>query len=209
MMNRSPQSPNRNRRSGFTLMEMMLVVVVLAAMGAIAWPLVSRAYEGVKLKNAALDVRAAFNRARVEAMTSGVARAFHFVPSTGNYSVDIVQDGSEAVEGNGTTTNTGTSRTSGSACTYTLPDGFVFQTAERTLDSRASMAESALSGTGIDTSTPPVLFYPDGTASEATVTIANQYGRSIAVSLRGLTGISRLGEVMSADATGATSPPSP
>ncbi len=207
-------------RAGFTLMEMLLVCFLLAAMGAIAWPVISRAYEGVKLKNAGEQVQAAFNHARVEAMTSGTPRVFHFEPSTASYSVEVWQDGTEAVEGtaasgaaasggftigaaSGQTSSSGSGTATGT-CSYTLPEGFVFVGAQRTLDNRTAAAEAGLSGSGVDTSTPPVLFYPDGTTSEVTITIANQNSRAISVSLRGLTGVARLGEITTTDAVGGT-----
>ncbi len=216
--------PSRRAReiAGFTLLEMMLVLAILAAMGAIAWPLITRAYESTKLKNAAEQVQASFGHARVQAMTSGLPQVFHFEANTGNYSVDVWQDGTEAVEGNAGTASTaaggfsagstasstadGTSGSSTPACSYKLPDGFTFAAADRVLDNRAAAAEAGLSSAGIDTSSPPILFYPDGTTSEAKVTIANQNSRSITVSLRGLTGLAKLGEITTTDATGGTGP---
>jgi hypothetical protein len=145
---------------------------------------------------------------------------FHFEANTGNYTIDVWQDGTETTEGNsassstasgGFSANTPGSSASGStagsatgACTSKLPDGFIFTAAERVLDNRAAVSEAGLSGTGIDTSTPPVLFYPDGTTSEAQVTIANQNGRCISVVLRGLTGLAKLGEMSTTEAAGGT-----
>jgi Tfp pilus assembly protein FimT len=40
----------------------------------------------------------------------------------------------------------------------------------------------------------PILFYPDGTTSTASVLLENQHGRQITVSLRGLTGVATLVE---------------
>ncbi|GHT21673.1 prepilin-type N-terminal cleavage/methylation domain-containing protein [Planctomycetales bacterium] len=41
----------------------------------------------------------------------------------------------------------------------------------------------------------PIFFYPDGTASTATVIIKNGVGKSIQLNLRGLTGIAKVGEI--------------
>jgi hypothetical protein len=41
----------------------------------------------------------------------------------------------------------------------------------------------------------PILFYPDGTTSDASLVLANANQLSIRVTLRGLTGISQIGEV--------------
>jgi prepilin-type N-terminal cleavage/methylation domain-containing protein len=209
-------SQRARRRSAFTLLEMMLVLALMAGMGAMAWPLVSRMYDSVKLRNVAEQIQAAFGHARVQAMTSGLPQVFHFEANTGNYSIDVWQDGTESTEGSSASSSTAsggfsasnpTSSTSGSttaASTSKLPDGFIFTAAERVLDNRAAVSEAGLSGTGIDTSTPPVLFYPDGTTSEAQVTIANQNGRCINVVLRGLTGLAKLGEMSTTEAAGGT-----
>jgi len=89
-------------------------------------------------------------------------------------------------------------------CAYQLNDGFVFAKGERTLDARAAQAESALptdaSSAGASDSAPAILFYPDGTTSEAVVTVSDKTGRSISVSLRGLTGVARMGDVFSGEA---------
>ena len=45
----------------------------------------------------------------------------------------------------------------------------------------------------------PILFYPDGSASTATVVLKNEYDRSIELSLRGLTGVITVGEIYSAE----------
>jgi hypothetical protein len=42
---------------------------------------------------------------------------------------------------------------------------------------------------------PPIIFYPDGQSSDALLSIAHEDGRAITVTLRGLTGISRKGEI--------------
>jgi hypothetical protein len=39
------------------------------------------------------------------------------------------------------------------------------------------------------------VFYPDGTASDATVLLANPSGLTLRVTLRGLTGISRAAQI--------------
>jgi hypothetical protein len=69
-----------------------------------------------------------------------------------------------------------------------LPDGIVFisgnvASSAQTLATLPLTAESAWS--------PPILFHPDGTTSDATLLLANEYQVAIRVTLRGLTGISQ------------------
>jgi hypothetical protein len=98
---------------------------------------------------------------------------------------------------------TASGQTSGS-CAYRITDGFIFAKGERTLDARAVATESLLSSNdsagGTNDNAPPILFYPDGTTSEAVVTISDKTGRSISVTLRGLTGVARLGDIFTGEA---------
>ncbi len=218
---RSPLA-NRRGRSAFTMMELMLVMAILAAIAAMSWPAVSRAYEGLRLKKAGEQLQAAFGHARVQAMTSGVSQVFTFQPGTGQYTVSSLQDGSETTESDSAAASSSSATISpspsstpaaapagssvttgdnGSGCVYQLPDGYLFAGSQRVLDSRAATAESEISGNSTSSAdTPPVLFYPDGTASEAVVTISNPTGRSISVTLRGLTGVARMGDIFTGEA---------
>ena len=66
--------------------------------------------------------------------------------------------------------------------------------------SSADFAESGLAADGLGTQgTWTILFFPDGTATSAVVTLRNEYGRAIDVSLRGLTGAVLVGEAYHTD----------
>ena len=86
-----------------------------------------------------------------------------------------------------------------------LPEGMSFTGIERGSDSRVMAADMQLNQASITATTPPVVFYPDGTSSDATLTITNGEGKYITVNLRGLTGVARVGEVSLGPVTG---PPS-
>ena len=229
----------RPARHAFTLLEMMLVLGLLVMVGALAWPSLQRAYDGIRLKKTAEQVMAAFGHARVQAMSTGVAQAFRFQPGTGQYTLMAMADDSGGVDSDasgaasamaGSTARTsapssdstsssagasaanssdpnspsasgGSSSSSSGSCGYQLNDGFVFVKGDRTADARSALTESQLpSDSSSSDAAPPVLFYPDGTASEAVVTISDKTGRSIPVSLRGLTGVARMGEVFTGEA---------
>src|SRR5262245_50934499 len=81
-------------RRAFTLLEVMLVMGILVAVAAIAWPSITRAYESVRLRKAADQVQAGLARARVEAMSSGVTQVFRFEPNSPRYTITPYQDDS-------------------------------------------------------------------------------------------------------------------
>jgi Tfp pilus assembly protein FimT len=183
-------------------MEMLLVLVLMVTMGAVAWPTIRRAYESTYLRKAAEQVEAEFTKSRVRAMTSGLPQAFEFEPNTPQYTVQTWQDDSTPLESTPSAAASSNSNAASSATdTVTtiaqrqLPEGVIFTGVQRTFDARATAAESGLSAAGGSSAAPPVMFYPDGTTSEAAVTIANANGRCISISVRGLTGIARMSDI--------------
>src|SRR5690242_4803736 len=81
------------RRPAFTLIEMLLVVAVLIALGAVAYPTLSAMYGDVKIKAAADTVRASWTEARAHAIEDGRAYRFAVQPGTGKFRVAPDADG--------------------------------------------------------------------------------------------------------------------
>jgi hypothetical protein len=80
-----------------------------------------------------------------------------------------------------------------------------FSQAEATFDTRAMEieTEAAQQQTGIAASTQwsqPLLFYPDGTSSQAKITVANKRGQAVQVTLRKLTGLTTVSDVTTIEA---------
>ena len=63
----------------------------------------------------------------------------------------------------------------------------------------AQEARAALIETAIGDEAPPILFYPDGTTSDAVLRLASDDELQIELSLRGLTGVTTIGEVFSVE----------
>jgi hypothetical protein len=80
--------------------------------------------------------------------------------------------------------------------TIVLPDGIVLVGAT-TDDARSWVTATDQAKLNvveaIDSS--PIFFYPDGTTSSALVVLSDPYGNRISVTLRGLTGVARQGEI--------------
>src|SRR5215212_4326353 len=95
----------RRRRPGVTLIEMLLVVAILIALAAVAYPTLSAMYGDVKVKAAADDVRAAWTEARAHAIEDGRPYRFAVEPGTGKFKVapdaDGFWDGSGGAAGDG------------------------------------------------------------------------------------------------------------
>ncbi|MCA9126417.1 MAG: prepilin-type N-terminal cleavage/methylation domain-containing protein [Planctomycetales bacterium] len=207
----SSSKVGNNPRSAFTLLELMLVLAILVAIGAIMTPSLGEIFERQKLKGAANEIRLRFEQARLEAMTTGQTQVFECVLESGSFSVKPLILQSDAVDA-----GAGATLVSGGNLVETQENGFVtaadatqdaleelenqitFVSCVVATDVRAfSTAQEAQSGAiGLNdlstmTMSQRILFYPDGSTSSAEVQLKNSRGDIRAVQIRGLTGASQ------------------
>jgi prepilin-type N-terminal cleavage/methylation domain-containing protein len=191
----------RGLPSGVTLLEVMLTLAVLVLMAGIAWPVLSRAFENQRLKKSADLLRAEWTHARVQAMSTGYVYIFQFTPGEQRYST-YRRVGSEvelSADGQFQAVDVGSLQPFGKE--QSLPEGIRFAAGEVLWDTRAEMyntdrttflsPDQGWSG--------PVFFYPDGTTSTARITLENERGRRIDISLRGLTGMVSISDIYTAE----------
>lgn len=217
----SPDKSYRETRAGFTLLEVMLVLAIIAMVGAIAVPRMESIYERYKLRGMANELRLIWDTARLDAMRTGQAQVFQCLPESGSYSVaPLVLQSDTASAGAGATV-----MLSGGAMAKTQSNGFL--TADDPTSKSAKQLEPGITfvscqvvgsqrayavaqdaqasgNSAVNTQTvgQAVMFYPDGSTSTAEVRIRNESGDMRAVQLRGLTGHSRLVDVASLDSVG-------
>lgn len=70
----------RTRQRGVSLLEMLLVVVLIAATGMMAATAFTGGLDGVQLRQAAKEVAAQLRHARIRAIATGQEQAFHIDP---------------------------------------------------------------------------------------------------------------------------------
>src|SRR3954469_6838932 len=113
----------RTRGPGFTLIEILLVMAMLIALSALAYPTLAAMYGDVRVKAAADDVQAAWTDARSHAIEDGRPYRFAVQPGTGKYRVAPDADGFWDGSGGG--------GAEGDAPPFTneasLPNGIVFE----------------------------------------------------------------------------------
>ena len=80
-----PRRPSAGR--GFTLLELIVVVAILALVATMAWPSMRRMYTRGEIEDAAKQVREALARARLTAIETGTTQVFRFQPGTGRFEV--------------------------------------------------------------------------------------------------------------------------
>ncbi|MEX2559654.1 MAG: prepilin-type N-terminal cleavage/methylation domain-containing protein [Pirellulales bacterium] len=191
-------------RRAFTLLETVLVLSLLVILAAMAWPALKGPMSGHRLRRSADQVRAEWARARNRAMLSGEIQAFVYLPGSDRFRVVAYADAQGTLQQAAAGSNTAGSDTPGSGTTASgtaagdrfLPAGVVF--AASTISAAAAQAAFGAQGSWSDM----ILFYPDGTSTKATVTHESEDGRQVPVELRGVTGGSRAGEMISAQEVG-------
>jgi hypothetical protein len=195
-------------------MELLLVLVLLVIAGSLAVPAISGAFGGVKLKRAGDQVLSRWAEARAQAIETGVPYQFRFTPNTDAYRVEPLTEVLKAGEsGSDGSPKSSTPESSASAQVETnatrrtldetptiesqLPETILFvggqaagydaTTDERRVEDLQSIGSSWSS---------PIIFFPDGSASTATVVLQNDFPQYLRLTIRGLTGVSRASGVL-------------
>jgi hypothetical protein len=171
-----------------TLFEICLVLALLITIGTITVPLMSGSIARRALVSGADLLRAACSRARLAAMKSGEVHVLRCEPHGSRFEVvsfdrallpesqELTPDDPDADFSPPDLLRLRTSR---------LPEGVIFASADIS-GSNQLKATSDLSDEGPWST--PILFRPDGTTSDATFLLVHESGRTIRVTLRGLTG---------------------
>lgn len=195
---RLPQPAAEGVRSGFTLLEMLLVLAVLAAAVAVSWPNMLGLIQHHTLASNVEEVRACLDRARVAAIEEGrtmqvrfeiAGRRYVFLPEaafTGSMNVTLDENKRNA-------TRREPFRVS------TLPEGLNFYInpndpvaatpaqVQQLTDPWLQYLQNPQEAGGVAW-TPPILFFPDGTATDGKTILVNKAEQAVQVWVRGLTG---------------------
>lgn len=189
-MHRSRLIPPQQRcspssRGAFTLLELMLVIGILIAISAITLPTVTRSFSSQSLFKAADRVRVSMGQARVRAIRTGQIHAVGYVPGRSWIDVASLEQLPTIASRAGRRLQ---EKQRGITSDYDddlLPGRVTFVAGETFYDARAFDATEQAGGvSGLRT----ILFYPDGTSQDARLTLQNEEGRFLDVTLRGLTG---------------------
>jgi len=184
--------PTRTR--GLTLVEVCLVLALLVVIGAVSAPLLEGSFSRAGLRSGSDILRGAWARARLAAMESGQSHVFRFEPNGSRFQI-IALGEIGLPEGNIIAPDTAGEHEVADRLRLSqnrLPDGVRFAAGDV---SASSQIMATLGTTGEGPWSAPIVFYADGTTSDATVLLANSQQQTIRVTLRGLTGISNTSEV--------------
>jgi prepilin-type N-terminal cleavage/methylation domain-containing protein len=177
----------RSRRA-FTLVEVVLVLVLLVVIASLTMPIFEGGFASVRLKRSTDQVLAAWSEARAQAIDSGQVFQFRFQPETGYYRTErwYAEDVLPAVE---TTTEIPEN--------VALPEQIVFVEGDvEEFDPLAGEVVTPMGQGGTDGWSSPILFFPDGSTSTASVLLRNDRKVFQRATLRALTGVGRVSELL-------------
>ncbi len=190
----------------FTLVEVLLVLSLIVVFGAIAWPVLRYSLASQRLRSAADQIRVEFTRARLAAIKDQIPYLFRYLPGEATYSLQPVGESAVAgfvglgawdVAGGGSESNV--VGTPALIQEKSLPEGVVFVAGSSRRDLRAEVVLeewASVSGQVALAWSDPIIFFPDGTTTDAELTLGNDQGRQITVFLRGITGTVLIGSVV-------------
>ncbi len=185
-----------------TLFEILLVLALMVVIAAISMPLLTSSIAHARLENSGGLVRAAWSKARLAAMQAGEPYVFRYEPKGSRYQIvclsaitaedaDDVNTLPPLSEEDQEYAEADMLRLSKSR----LPNEIIFAAGEVSAVPQLAGAAAAAQGGW----SQPIMFYPDGTTSDASLVVANASDQTQRISLRGLTGISRASEVGNED----------
>lgn len=177
-------------RGGFTLLEMVLALAVLAAVAAITWPAVQRVYADHAVKQAAERIRVELATARVKAIDSGLAYQFRYEPGGRRF---VLMPYEQEMSESGSDLPYKESGFLEQGLAFYPPDALLSGTEEVPADWFQGLPDAQeLAGASWSL---PLLFFPDGTAQDSGLIVADQKGHVVPIALRGLTGSPTVGPV--------------
>lgn len=193
----------QKHRLGFSLIELLLVLAVLAVVMAVVMPTYEAIVVAARLQHSAEKLDLELKRARVTAIRTGQAQVFRFQVGGGQYECNAWLGSNDDMNASGgatiqnaagmvvETASDGSSMgvADASQSAKTLEQGVTFAKADTLADSRTLMEQAQTGQTGaVGGWSSPILFYPDGTSTTAEIIIQDTSGGLRAIQLRGLTG---------------------
>lgn len=219
------------RRAALTLIEIVVVMAILVAIAALATPALLGVLKGQQLRSAAETLRIDWMRAHNTAMKTGRMQVFRYQVGGNQYKIapwvaedDALEAASQPVAVNGFAPPPGSVMSGGGDASAAktdengeplepgvtsrkLPEGTTFMAGDAKADTRSIRIIDAFQQANRNDAewSRPILFYPDGTCSDAVVFLAGPRDESVQIDLRGMTGSATISDSMPLPAGSAKS----
>jgi prepilin-type N-terminal cleavage/methylation domain-containing protein len=176
------------RSRGYTLMEMLIVLAVLAALAAMSWPALRGSLEKSRLQNAAKQLGTEIVRARLRAIEMGRPYQLRFEPGGNRLEVGPCPTFAEP-----TAATINNPEQEERPTEIELPEGVTFMASDPAAAAPEPEPESAADQWSAGEWSVPIVFQPSGRSSNARFRLSAGQNYSLEVTLRGLTGNATIG----------------
>ena len=180
---RSVPATLKRYRSGFTLLELLIVLAIVVMLVGASWPRLRTMLEKAELVDAAKGLRTLLSQARLDAIDSGTPRRFHYQPGGTLYEVGPYVIGDEDLQA-----DAASQLPSAPVVQGCLPRGLRFAVPP-------SANPDGQPEAAVEEWSKPVLLYPNGRSANARIRIAGADTMFVDVELRGITGVAKVGAV--------------
>ena len=234
---RKPRCWAQSSHRGFTLLELMIAMAIMATALSVAWPLLRRPLLQSVSQEAAQQVIVTLGQARATAIALGIPVQIRYEPGGQLYQLRPVAGPAATAEADAAAPNVPTMTTVAMTTAtaipppgyedYELPVDVSFAAPVRRLgaaslavidtlehpaaqdtDDRPSLPAEPITAQEIHWSAP-IHFFPDGRAEQATLSIEGPDAVVIDITLRGLTGTATAGTPQRRPAPNPTASPAP
>jgi len=196
--------PAQRNRIAMTLFELLLVLVLLVIIGSLAAPLFEGSFSSIRLRRGTDQILAVWSQTRTHAIEAGTIFEFRFQPAGDKYRVDpwsggleiAMREPREKVEL--AENSTDVADLANWNLEESLPEKIVFLSAESVSEDK--FGERTVKQLDQDSETKwsePILFFPDGTTSDASLLLKSEKDLYRRATLRALTGVARASELLS------------
>jgi Tfp pilus assembly protein FimT len=199
-----------------TLIELLLVLALLTVIGSMVVPIFTGSFSSIRLRRAGDKVLTSWSAARARAIEKGEVMQFSFTPESGSYQIEpwagvVAEDAvggptpgsagyAMATEPAVSVESTAAGSDAAEADGKSLPEQIVFHRGDMLVED-ALTGERAVASmqSASEAQSTAILFFPDGTSSDASVVIANDRQQYVRLTLRGLTGVGRASNLLTRD----------
>lgn len=198
-----PSSPFPTRKrggSGFTLWELLLALGILLVLAAITWPVVYRVFDDYRLKKSAQTAWTEITATRMQAIETCATWQFRYEMG-GQKWLAVPQDGSAALLEMASSDVDSADSIRAETRTGELPEEMSFAAASDGTVVVEELSQEAFAGLADAESlasvrwSSPIVFFADGSSYDDSLRVMDDEGRSILLSIRGLTGEVEIGSV--------------
>jgi len=198
-----PGDHHDRRAKGFTLFEVLLVLIIIVIMGSLVAPLLQNSVASFRLRSSTDTVIAAWSEIRARAIETGHVYQFRFVEDEDKYRVErwyTENRKSESQQDDEQETSDELRQDEEDNWHYErkLTEGTKFDGGDQAIiDEEGETKVESLDSEGNDDWSTPILFFPDGTTSNVNIVLKNDNGQFQRITLRSLTGVARASQLLS------------